>query len=500
MSSAVVPIALRADARNALVVGAGDAARRKIDALLAGGFHVRVVARAISGAVRVIANANAPMTIEERAYESSDVHGAAIVVAATGDDRVDARIVGDARALGILVCDATAPERGDCTMMATLRLGDVTIAVDSGGSSPSFSRRLLDEIAERFGAEYGDAARTIARIRREIRSSMPRDERIALLRRLSALPVRELASAAAQRRIVCASRASALARTQARAVAQMLAQRGIATEMLDVTTTGDRDRERPLHELGELNVFVTELEVALRERRADYAVHSAKDLPSDLAPDMAIAAISAREDPRDAFCSERYECFDALPAGATVGTSSLRRRAQLRALRPDLSYPDLRGNVDTRLRKLRDGRYDAIVLAMAGLRRLDARATYTVPWAPDEIVPAAGQGALAVEVREGDPLLAYELRAAVNDADAERSVRCERAALRALHAGCSAPIGIHARSTDGRLRAQIAYATPTEVVRESVEGIAKTVAEAEALGESLARAVAARLSPTGARA
>ena len=126
-------------------------------------------------------------------------------------------------------------------------------------------------------------------------------------------------------------------------------KRGIATTLLQVTTTGDRERGVAIDRLGSINVFVTELETALRERRADYAVHSCKDLPSELAGDMRIAAISAREDPRDAFCSERYEGFELLPAGAVVGTSSPRRRAQLEALRPDLTYDDIRGNVDTRL-------------------------------------------------------------------------------------------------------------------------------------------------------
>lgn len=499
MSSTVFPIALRGGTRPALVVGGGDVALRKTKALVRSGIRARVVATRVAQALRELAE-DGHVDVEERAYEPRDVRGALCAIAATGDDRVDAQVVADARAAGVPVCDATVPERGDFTMMATLRIGDMTLAIDSGGSSPSFSRRMLDEIEVAFGEEYGRAARTLARIRAEVRTAMPAQERRELLRRLSSLSVRDLAAACEPRTVVCASRASALAITQTRSVAARVATRGIATEILSVTTAGDRDRERPLHELGETNVFVAELESALRERRADYAVHSAKDLPSELVPDMEIAAISEREDPRDAFCSERYARFEDLPAGALVGTSSPRRRAQLEAIRPDLRYEDLRGNVDTRLRKLRDGRYDAIVLAMAGLRRLGTQATHTVPWPADVLVPAAGQGALAVEVRAGDALLAYEIRAAVNDDRAERCVRCERSALRALRAGCSAPIGIHAVADGTSLRATIVYATPSGLVREEMASDAPSVAQAEALGDELARRVTARLSPVGGRA
>ena len=223
-------------------------------------------------------------------------------------------------------------------------------------------------------------------------------------------------------------------------------------------------------------------------------MHSCKDLPSDLAADMTIAAISVREDPRDAFCSERYEGFKALPPGATVGTSSLRRRRQLEALRPDLRYEDLRGNVDTRLRKLREGTYDAIVLAMAGLNRLHARAEHVVPFSVDEVVPAAAQGALAVETRAEEAALSRELRAAVNDPEAERCVRCERAVLRALRAGCSAPIGVHARAEGARILVEAAYATSSGVLRERVTGDAATPEEAEALGEALARQILPRIA------
>ena len=237
---------------------------------------------------------------------------------------------------------------------------------------------------------------------------------------------------------------------QTRTVAAALARRGIATTILAVTTTGDRDQKHAIENLGSTNVFVTELETALRERRADYAVHSCKDLPSELAADMQIAAISAREDPRDAFCSERYPDFDALPAGAIVGTSSPRRRLQLAALRPDLVYENIRGNVDTRLaqtarrplrrHRARDGRIESP--ARAGDAYGSVRDRRRRPGGR----AGRARGRNARRRRTTSPA---NCDAAVNDPAAELCVRCERAALRALRAGCSAPIGIHAAVENG---------------------------------------------------
>jgi hydroxymethylbilane synthase len=293
--------------------------------------------------------------------------------------------------------------------------------------------------------------------------------------------------------LVCASRSSALATVQANSVGALLAQAGINSEILTVSTTGDRDRRRPVHELGATNVFVKELELAVRDGRAQYAVHSCKDLPSSLAEDMRIAAIPPREDPRDAFCSERYERFADLPPGARVGTSSLRRKSQLRSLRPDLRYEDLRGNVDTRLRKLRQGSYEAIVLAMAGLNRLRTAAKFVVPFSIEELVPCAGQGALAIEVRARDLALLRTMHEVVNDARAERCVGCERAALRALHAGCSAPVGVHAREERGETIVDAAHAFGDELIRERIVDRVNDLAQAEALGERIAAKIAQRM-------
>lgn len=514
----MLSITLRPDGRPAVVIGGGNVAARKAESLAAAGFPIFVVAASIGARMRALVDAGSATAVE-RSYRTGDLEGAALAIAATDDDGVNAWVVRDARAARTLVCDAAQPERGDFSMPATMRAGDLTIAVDSGGASPAFSKRVAGELAAHLEPHHANAARTLRAMRAYAKTVLPAGrERSALLASLAALPVAELAAmnpseaehavdaaiARLERRdvrptrsVVCATRASALAMTQTRSVAALLARRGIATEILMLTTAGDRDRTRPINALGTVSVFVTELEAALRDGRADYAVHSCKDLPSELAADMTIAAVSAREDPRDAFCSERYERFDDLPPGAIVGTSSPRRRLQLAALRSDLAYEEIRGNVDTRLRKLREGRYDAIVLAMAGLNRLDARARSTVPFDPETVVPAVAQGALAVEVSTGNDALAAQLRAAVNDPIAERAIACERAALRALRAGCSAPIGIYAAPHAGRMLAIGARALPDgTMLRARLERQVETPEQAIALGTELADA----LTPRSAKA
>lgn len=273
---------------------------------------------------------------------------------------------------------------------------------------------------------------------------------------------------------------------QSHAVAERLAGRGITTTMLGVTTTADRD-QRPIERMDSVNVFVSELECALREGLADYAVHSCKDLPSTLAPDMRLAAIGPREDARDAFCSERFPTFADLPAGSLVGTSSPRRRAQLEAMRSDLRYESVRGNVETRLRKLREGECAAIVLAMAGLRRLQTGATYVVPFSVDDLVPAVGQGAIAVETRAHDETLGGEIREAFEDETTRLCVSCERSALAAMQAGCSAPIGVYAELRNGVMNVLgFAKAEATAAVRARLERNVGSVEDAQSLGRAMA--------------
>ncbi len=465
----------RPDARRAVVFGGGGVAARATAALASAGFATFVVAEAIDASFRAELEQGGG-SYAQRERTDGDLAGAQLAVAASGDDGTDARVVEAARAAGVASCDASRPLRGTATLDAVVR------AAQTFERMRAYAAVVVGDPERRERVVRAIAALPFERLA-ALNPVEAEDEAEAAIAREAARPDHTAATATA----ICVSRASPLAMTQTRHVAARLAERGIATTILNVSTAGDRDRSHALENLGSTNVFVGELEAALRERRADYAVHSCKDLPSALASDMTIAAISSREDPRDAFCSERFASFDALPPGAVVGTSSPRRRAQMEALRPDLEYRNVRGNVGTRLRKLREGEYDAIVLAMAGLNRLRVRAAHTVAFDPELLVPAVAQGALAVETLAGAHALAAELRAAVNDPATELCVRCERAALRALRAGCSAPIGIHARLEGRELRVAGAYATAAGAIRRfAVSRHVDGLEGAEAAGVELA--------------
>jgi hydroxymethylbilane synthase len=242
------------------------------------------------------------------------------------------------------------------------------------------------------------------------------------------------------------SRGSQLALWQANHISALLRARGHQFEIEIIHTTGDKITDVALAKVGTKGMFTKEIEEALAAGQVDLAVHSLKDLPTELPTGFEIAAITKREDPRDAFCSRHYASFQELPQGARVGTSSLRRQAQLKAIRPDLDIHPLRGNVDTRLRKLEQGEYAAIILAAAGLNRL-GKTELVRQIIPAEIMcPAAGQGALAIEIREGDTAMLENLKF-LNDPAARAATTCERALLNRLGGGCQVPIGAFAEAT-----------------------------------------------------
>jgi hydroxymethylbilane synthase len=251
--------------------------------------------------------------------------------------------------------------------------------------------------------------------------------------------------------VVLGTRGSALALRQTERAVELLraAWSALECEIRPVVTDGDRTQERgvPLPEIGGKGLFTAELERGLREGALDLAVHSLKDLPTDDPPDVALGAVCAREDPRDCLVARDGAGLSELPAGAVVGTSSLRRTAQLRALRPDLDVRSIRGNVDTRIRKVREGEFDATLLAAAGIARLGLEGEVS-EWLPVEtMLPAPGQAALAVQCRAGDER-ALELLAAIDDPATRAATTAERTFLRALGAGCTAPVAALAEPPD----------------------------------------------------
>jgi hydroxymethylbilane synthase len=281
-----------------------------------------------------------------------------------------------------------------------------------------------------------------------------------------------------------ATRRSPLAKWQANHVAGLLRSREptLDVRLHELVTKGDKILDVALARVGGKGLFVKEIEDALLARDAEIAVHSMKDLPAVLADGLVVGAVPVREDPRDALCSPRWKTLAALPRGAKVGTSSLRRSAQLKTLRPDLQIEMVRGNVETRLRKASEG-LDAVVLAYAGLRRLGLAEHATQVFEPSEMLPAVAQGALALEARADDPATLARL-APLDDADTRHRVEAERGLLRRLEGGCQVPIAAHATVADGRvsLRALVASLDGQTVIRGERVG---PVADARKLGEAL---------------
>ena len=283
-----------------------------------------------------------------------------------------------------------------------------------------------------------------------------------------------------------ATRKSPLAMWQAEFIRSELQRLhpGLEVELVTFTTQGDKILDTPLAKIGGKGLFVKELEVALLDGRADIAVHSMKDVPMEFPEGLGLIAIGEREDPRDAFVSNNYISIDALPAGAVVGTSSLRRQCQLRHRRPDLVIRDLRGNVNTRLARLDAGEYDAVILASAGLKRLGFHSRIRADITPEFSLPAVGQGALGIEARLGDERVAA-LVAPLNHPDTSSRVRAERAMNRHLQGGCQVPIAGYAelQGTELFLRALVGSVDGQEIITDEIRGSA---AEAEQLGVTLA--------------
>jgi hydroxymethylbilane synthase len=297
-------------------------------------------------------------------------------------------------------------------------------------------------------------------------------------------------------KLVIATRESRLALWQAEHVKALLESRGHAVELLGMTTRGDQILDRSLSKVGGKGLFVKELETALEEGKADLAVHSLKDVPMELPAGFALACVMEREDPRDAFVSNAFESLEQLPQGACVGTSSLRRVVLLRAQRPDLKIEPLRGNLDTRLRKLDEGQFDAIVLAAAGLKRLGLAARIRTVFEPEQMLPAAGQGALGIEIRASRTDLSDALDPLAHQTT-WMAVAAEREVSRAMGGSCSMPLAAFAVYSGEYLQLRAAWGDegkPGELVRAQSAAVVADLAQARQLGAE----VAAKLRAAGA--
>jgi hydroxymethylbilane synthase len=290
------------------------------------------------------------------------------------------------------------------------------------------------------------------------------------------------------------TRGSSLALTQSRWVKSMIEAQhpDVSVELIKITTKGDKITDSALNKIGGKGLFVKEIEDALLRKDVDLAVHSIKDVPGDLPERLCLAVFSEREDPRDAFISKEYASIYDLPEGASVGTGSLRRSSQLLNIRPDLKIIPMRGNVDTRMKKIETGEFQAIILAMAGLKRLGLSGDISRPLPIDECIPAIGQGALGLETREGDSKVLGIINF-LNHRETELTVRAERAFLKRLEGGCQVPIAGFAviGGASIRLRGMVAELDGTRIIRDEVTG-------PEDKPEELGTALAERLLKAGA--
>jgi hydroxymethylbilane synthase len=295
-----------------------------------------------------------------------------------------------------------------------------------------------------------------------------------------------------KRKIVIATRGSKLALWQAEWVRSKILglDPSLEVELMKIKTTGDKILDVPLAKVGGKGLFVKEIEEAMLRGEADLAVHSMKDVPTVLPEGLHLGAILVREDPRDAFISLKAKSFRDLPEGATVGTSSLRRSCQLKSMRPDLRITSLRGNLDTRLRKLQEGQFDAIILASAGVKRLGFEAKITEVLEPGVSLPAIGQGAVGIECRRDDEFINALIKP-LDHGETATCVRAERACLKKLEGGCQVPIAAHARLEAGRLVMDglVGSVEGDSIIRCHMEG---SPGEAEALGTAVAEDLLSR--------
>ena len=296
-------------------------------------------------------------------------------------------------------------------------------------------------------------------------------------------------------KLIIATRESRLALWQANHVKQLLETQGHEVSLLGMTTLGDQILNQPLSKVGGKGLFIKELEIALADGSADIAVHSLKDVPMELPDGFELTCVLEREDPRDAWVSPHFESIESLPPGAVVGTSSLRRTVLIQALRPDLKIEPLRGNLDTRLRKLDEGQYDGIVLASAGLKRLGLKERISLAFSLDTMIPAAGQGAIGIEICANRPDLAHTL-SRLNHLSTAVRVYAERGVSRTMGGSCSMPLAAHATLEMGTLSIHAAWGDPLIKTGELIHAQEQcpldlsapdALAKASALGERVAQ-------------
>ena len=458
---AYFPFMIEVKGHKALVVGAGQSAKYKIRALSEFGADVTVVAPVISADV---VKQGKNVRIERRVYRPGETKGYEIVVAATDNSAVNKQVAHDAARFGAICTVADDPLRGGFIFPAIIKKDNYSVAISTDGKSPLLAKRLKETIEEALPEKADDMVAVLGSARKSITDTPGTFEehrkRLADLAESGAEPEEEKKEETPEEKserisneegdvIRVGSRESRLAQAQTDSVISLLTAKGYRCEKVLFKTTGDKMLDRPLQEFGGKAVFVTEIEDALLNGDIDIAVHSAKDMPAEIADTLTIAACLPREDARDVLVTRKGTDKNDIEI---IGTSSLRRRVQIERFLTGGEIKILRGNVPTRLQKLKDGEFDAIILAAAGLNRLklteDSELSYEYI-EQEKSLPAAGQGIIAIESRQSGR--AHDAAALLNDADAMTSLTAEREFMKVIGAGCHEAVAAYSVLNSGKI-------------------------------------------------
>ena len=483
---AYFPFMIQLDDKKCLIVGGGVVAARKAEQMCEFGARVTVVAPEICAKLLAVAceertdktidTADNPedncqkkpnrIQVRKREVTEADISGMDVVIMATDDAELNSRYAKLCRSRHILVNVVDVKKDCDFYFPAIIKQGEVVVSVSTGGSSPMLASKIKKDIRQTLRTDYGQIAEELGAIREEILAEEP-DER-ARKRRFAAIVEAKMQ----EQRIRIGTRGSKLAQIQTDMVIEQLKKHypDVRFEKVIVTTKGDRRKDAAISSFGGKAVFVEEIEEALLDGTIDLAVHSAKDMPNPCKKGLGIAGVLPRGCAQDVLIY-RADTDIRSKDTFTVGTGSLRRRCQIKELYPQAECMELRGNVTTRIQKLRDGLYDAIILAAAGIERLGIEKEPDLVYEyldVDAMLPAAGQGTIAMEACEGT--LPYRMAQTISDAETEGCLRAERAVVREMEAGCHEPIGVYATwKNEKKLCVRVMNARSGSIERETVE-------------------------------
>lgn len=461
---AYFPFMIQLEDKVCLLVGGGNVAARKAEMMLSFGAKVHLVAEHVSDKIWKMDEAN--LTIQERRYQPEDLEDVDIVIMATDDSTLNSEVAAICRERRILV--NVVDVKKDCGFYfpAIVRQDDVVVAVSTGGNSPGLASKIKKEIQKNLRKDYGEIAKDLGRAREQVMITEPVEakRKEILMDRLEKKLENNV--------IKLGTRGSELARIQTELVRKALADKFpmYRYETVILTTKGDRQTDRPITAFGGKAVFVEEIEQALTEGTIDIAVHSAKDMPNPCGDGLAIAGTLPRACVQDVLIYPKGKEISRETV-FTVGTGSLRRRCQIQEIYPKAECRDLRGNIGTRIAKLKEGKYDAIVLAAAGIERqgLNRDPELEYRYLPvSEVLPAAGQAIIAVETR--DTGFVKELVHEISDEASAFELEAERAVLTVLDAGCHEPIGVLSRVSGDEMKLDVMMEKDGNVCREQIQG------------------------------